>query len=197
MSFRIGVPILLFCLTALSACAQLKTRSMTKDEIAASKALIASSLVPGIAGPLHIEEAQSFYVEGAGFESFSLVPVHYRWREKEASTSSEMCGVFVVHASHALEFLQTVGMGWLNVFNCDSLEAVGFMDANGGAPPRILVLYTANTPHDIENEPAVLDWSLSSRKYVWNETLSTRLAADGKTSSILEIKRQLRSYMSK
>ena len=195
MNYRVRtVWILLVCLTTASACAQLKTRLLSKDEFAASAGRLSQSLVPGIIGPLHTEAAQAFSVEGAEFKRFSLLPVSYGWQDKGATAVTNMCGIFVVYTGNAQQFLPTIGMGWLNVFNCHSLDAVGFVDAGSGVPPRILLLYSAATPHDIENEPAVLDWSSSSQNYVWNQRLSSRLVVDGQTNSIAEMKRQLRRY---
>lgn len=186
--------VLLVCMMAVSACAQVKARLLSKDESAALEGRLSPSLVPEIAGALRAEAAQEFLVEPAGGQSFRLAPVHYPWRDQGSNAVTDKCGVFIEYAGNEMQFLPTIGMGWLNVFKCRGLAAVGFVAGAAGMPPRILLLYTADTPQDIDNEPAVLDWSSSARRYIWNEKISLRLAEDGKANSIAEMKVALKRY---
>lgn len=194
MMFRACSLLILFsCLAASSGTAQFKARLLTKGEIDAAHISADPVHMPGIAGPLRIEEAQAFLIEGSSFAKLLMVPVRYVWRDKEAvrPTNSDMCGVFLIRSEGARQFVPTVGMGWLDVFNCNSLDAVGFLAGEAGGPPRILLLYSANSPRDIEEEPVVLDWSVSSQSYSWNEKVSQQLATTGNINSISDMKRLL------
>ena len=188
-----GLYLLFFCVTASSATAQFKARLLTKGEIDAAQISADPVRMPGIAGPVRINEAQAFSIEGSGFAKLLMVPVRYAWHDKEPArpTNSDMCGVFLIRSESVRQFIQTVGMGWLDVFNCNSLEAVGFLAGEAGGPPRIILLYSANSPHDIEDEPVVLEWNAASQGYVWNENVSQQLATTGNVNSVSDMKRLL------
>jgi hypothetical protein len=141
-----GLYLLFFCVTASSATAQFKARLLTKGEIDAAQISADPVRMPGIAGPVRINEAQAFSIEGSGFAKLLMVPVRYAWHDKEPArpTNSDMCGVFLIRSESVRQFIQTVGMGWLDVFNCNSLEAVGFLAGEAGGL-RELSYFTPRT----------------------------------------------------
>jgi hypothetical protein len=175
--------------------AQVKARLLTQDEIANVRVRLQLSADARIAGPLQVDAAQSFAVEGTGFAGFTLVPVRFESHDEAGSGTSYRCGVFVVMGAGAAGFLRTVGYDWTETVRCDGLDGLGFVaDARGRTAPQILLLYSAASPNASVKEPVVLQWSSASGRYAANERLSRFLEDDAKALSIAGMKRFLRSY---
>jgi hypothetical protein len=174
-----------------AAIAQVASRPLTADESAVAKTRIVAALVKGAAGPVSVEKGQEFAVSGEGFASFWLEPVRYLSHDAGGDGTSYRCGVFVLPAKGAATFVPTLGYKWTEAMSCDGLDGLGF-SAAGNGPPRVLLLYSAESPNAAVKDPMVLDWDAAAQRYGGNERLSRRLEDDGKAVSIAGIKRLLK-----
>ncbi|ADW69828.1 hypothetical protein [Granulicella tundricola] len=175
------------------ASAQISARPLTGQEALTAHARIKPSLVAGITGPLLFQDKQGFEVSGAGFISFTMLPVRFYSRTDWGGTVYR-CGVVFLPAQQSPVFLRTVGYDWTEVEQCEGIKGVGFVDGGGKMPPRIVLLWDAASPNASVNEPMVLDWNAGANRYVGNATISQRLENDLKTFTIAAIKQQLKLY---
>lgn len=189
-----GLLVLMSLWGGYASVAQVVSRPLTKDESDVARTRIVASLVKGVAGPVSVEKGQEFAVSGEGFGSFWLEPVRYLSHDPGGDGASYRCGVFVLPAKGAATFVPTLGYKWTEAMSCDGLDGLGFSAGDGHGPPRVLLLYSAESPNAAVKDPMVLDWNAAAQRYAGNERLSRRLEDDGKALSIAGIKRQLKSY---
>jgi hypothetical protein len=181
---------MLALLVAACASAQVKSRPLAEEEIHRALSALPRTQIQGIEGTPRVEKEQAFAVEGEGFAGFQMLPAVYTWTD--ASTpgfKTDRCGVYLLRQSGENQFVPSADSSW----KCGGLEAVGFLTAGAGQPPRILLLYRIVLATHEEEYPSVLDWDIASKKYVWNETQSSRLAEMETVTSITAMKRALKA----
>jgi len=123
-----------------------QARLLTKGEIDAAQISADPVRMPGIAGPVRINEAQAFSIEGSGFAKLLMVPVRYAWHDKEPArpTNSDMCGVFLIRSESVRQFIQTVGWGgWTSSIATVWKRSASLRERRGGL--RELSYFTPRT----------------------------------------------------
>jgi hypothetical protein len=186
------------CALALTVCAptvraQALSRPLTAAEIDASRSRLSTSLIDGIAGPLHVDTQQAFEVKRSGGEPVWIEPVRYDSKNPGAESTWNRCGIFFLFGKSPAVFVPTVGYGGMEAEQCGGLKAVGF-SATDAAAPRLLLLYDASSPNADLHQPVILDWNAKSGRYELNEALSNYLEDAAEATSIAGMKKALLRY---
>ncbi len=127
-----------------------------------------------------------------------ILPVTYQGKFQEGT--GQRCGIFTLAPSGQTSFVETFGPDIYWPWECNGVEALGFMQTSTGKPPRVLVQYEGAAliaMGDTQRAKGffVFDWDEAAGRYVLNEAIEDRLRKEKRpTKTIPEAKRVIQSY---
>ncbi len=166
---------------------QVVSRPLTLQELVLARSKLSTQMIPAYSDFFNVQNKQAFALPGPGNESTWLVPVFYNAKAEQGG--GEQCGIFAIRSSGAVNFTETFGPEIykgkfgpdtnINV-NCDHLQAIGFMAASQGKPPRLVLSIAASMLASIGDRESipwflVFDWDTAAGHYSLNKSLSDAL----------------------
>jgi hypothetical protein len=138
-------------------------------------------------------EKQSFCIEYGADSKISMLTGKGAYDSLDAGFVDSCFVGF--HSSNGADYvIFTIGVGNWEATSCNELLAVGFIESENNFPPKILLLYSAQSPN-FESKPAILlSWNKKSSRYEIEEKTSALLdnATDRTITGLKQILNKIR-----